>query len=149
MVDGRRLCRRAVHYVSRRDRESECGRRRAAGRGVHRAVRRRLLLVRRLLPVLAGVPATHGARVRAARLSAPYFARVAFTSESGRYLPSAPANSASAVYPPAAIFSVNRMLNAGWSVVNVQVSPVTCPYATRALPRLSMVYAWYCFRAGA
>ena len=56
-----------------------------------------------------------------------YFARVAFTSERGRYLPSAPANSASAVYPPAAIFSVNRTLNAGWSVVNVHVSPLTCP----------------------
>ena len=36
----------------------------------------------------------------------------------------------------------------GWSVVNVQVSPATCPYATRALPRLSTVYATYCFRAG-
>ena len=44
---------------------------------------------------------------------------------------------------------ISHRLTAGWSVVNVQVSPVTCPYAARALPRLSMVYATYCFRAGA
>ena len=63
VVDGRRVRRRAVHRVSRgagqRHAKPGTGRRRA--HRLHRALRRRLLLVRRLLPVLARVAADHGA----------------------------------------------------------------------------------------
>ena len=58
MVDGRRVRRGAVHCVSggagQPDRESSVG---PAAHRLHRALRRRLLLVRRVLRVLARIPA--------------------------------------------------------------------------------------------
>ena len=67
VVDGRRLRRRAVHRLPGRAGEHDRARLdRPAARRLHRALRPRLLLVRRLLPVLARVAAVHGAAGRTA-----------------------------------------------------------------------------------
>ena len=64
VVDGRRLRCRAVHRVSRRtsERDADPGaERQSCAHRLLRAVRRRFLLVRGLLPVLAGLATDHGA----------------------------------------------------------------------------------------
>src|SRR5687767_12832120 len=96
VVDGRRLCRGPVHHLSGGNGQSErTGGWPAAG-GVRGRVRRRFLLVRRLLPVLAGLAAADRAGDRRPPVSG-HFIRVPLTSDSGRYLPSGPAYSATAV----------------------------------------------------
>ena len=76
VVDGRRLRRRDFHRLSRGEGEHRRSRRGPTARGFQRALRRRLLLVRRLLPLLAGVAADQRAigeprvtRIRTTRTS--------------------------------------------------------------------------------